>query len=67
MFRRRPLVVGGAVDAYGERRYTALGESERGRRLMAVFTASRPGEAKVITARDMAKRERRLYERKKRR
>lgn len=44
----------------------ALGQTEDSRYLMVVFTIPKLGKAKVITARDMNNRERRLYKRKRR-
>ena len=62
-FFNRPILV--AVDASHsaeERRYAALGQTIAGRRLSIVFTI-RGGLVRVISARNMSRRERRLYER----
>ncbi len=44
-----------------ERRYLALGQTDGGRRLFLVFTL-RDGLIRVISARDMSRRERKAYE-----
>lgn len=44
-----------------EERYVLLGETKKSRRLFVVFTM-RSGKARVISARDLNKRERKLYE-----
>jgi uncharacterized DUF497 family protein len=62
-FFNRPILV--AVDASHsaeERRYAALGQTIAGRRLSIVFTI-RGRLVRVISARNMSRRERRLYER----
>ncbi|MGA2263876.1 MAG: BrnT family toxin [Acidobacteriota bacterium] len=62
-FFNRPILV--AVDASHsaeERRYAALGLTIAGRRLSIVFTI-RGRLVRVISARNMSHRERRLYER----
>jgi len=46
--------------------YLALGTTEDGRRLAVVFTFKADGSAYIITARDMDKKERRLYRRERR-
>jgi uncharacterized protein len=45
----------------GEERYLALGHTDRNRRLLIVFTI-RDRLIRVISARDMTKAERRIYE-----
>ena len=62
MFFNRPLLV--APDlGHPERelRHAALGQTNAGRRLAAVFTV-RGTLVRVISARDMSRRERRIYE-----
>ena len=51
-------------DYLGEDLYLALGRSAAGRYLMVVFLHKKTGEALVISARDMAAKERRRYEQK---
>jgi hypothetical protein len=58
----RPILV--TVDeqhSTEERRYAALGQTNAGRRLSIVFTIRRT-LVRVISARDMSRRERRVYE-----
>ena len=60
-FFNRPLIV--APDAGHSRRevrFAALGRTEEGRRLSVVFTLRRT-LIRVISARDMSRRERRIY------
>ena len=62
-FFNRPILV--AVDerhCNEERRYAALGQTKAGRRLAIVFTI-RETLVRVISARNMSRRERRFYER----
>ncbi len=62
-FFNRPILV--AVDerhSAEERRYAALGQTKAGRRLAIVFTI-RGTLVRVISARHMSRRERRIYER----
>jgi uncharacterized protein len=62
VFFNRPLLVAPDVEHSGrEPRYAALGESNVGRRLALVFTI-RGALVRVISARDMSRRERRIYE-----
>jgi uncharacterized DUF497 family protein len=61
-FFNRPILV--AVDASHseeERRYAALSQTVAGRRLSIVFSV-RDGLVRVVSARNMSRRERRLYE-----
>lgn len=63
VFFQRPLLL--ARDTGHSRRevrYAALGQTAAGRRLTVVFTI-RGALIRVISARDMSRRERRLYER----
>ena len=62
-FFNRPILV--AVDerhSAEERRYAALGQTNAGRRLAIVFTI-RGTLVRVISARNMSRRERRIYAR----
>ena len=51
-------------DREGEDVYLALGQSDAGRYLAVLFIHKRTEEALVLSARDMARKERRLYARK---
>lgn len=51
-------------DRKGEDVYLALGRSEAGRYLAVVFIHKRNNDALIVSARDMAKKERKQYERK---
>lgn len=48
-------------DRYGESRYLALGRTNAGRYLIVFFVAVPPDQAKVITARDMDRKERNWF------
>jgi uncharacterized DUF497 family protein len=48
-------------DVEGEDLYLAMGRTEAGRYLIVYFLHKVTGEALVISARDMTKKERRLY------
>lgn len=52
----------------GERKdedvYIALGQTEGGRYLVALFIYKITGEALILSARDMSRKERKIYERK---
>ena len=61
MFRRPHLVLRGSMDQYGERRYTSMGQTGRGRYILAVYVIEEPDLARIITARDMTDRERTYY------
>ena len=62
VFFNHPLVVGvDAKHSSAENRYYALGESDAGRRLFIVFTI-REEEIRIISARDMSRRERKRFE-----
>jgi hypothetical protein len=61
LFFNRPLIV--ADDerhSAAEQRFYALGKTDGGRRLFAVFTV-RDDLIRVISARDMSRRERRVF------
>jgi uncharacterized DUF497 family protein len=49
------------VKRAGGKRYTVLGRTARGRPVMVVLLRQAGGLVRVITARDMVDRERRLY------
>lgn len=62
VFFNRPFVVApGSSHSQHEPRYAALGRTDKGRRLTLVFTV-RGALLRVISARDMSRRERRIYE-----
>lgn len=63
MFWNRPLIVAGdAAHSGTERRFFALGRSDAGRMLFAVFTLRAAGALiRVISVRDMSRKERRAY------
>ncbi|MGH9461354.1 MAG: BrnT family toxin [Vicinamibacteria bacterium] len=63
VFFNRPVRVAPAKFVQGEPRYAALGSSSGGRLLTVVFTL-RGTLIRPISARDMSRRERRLYEQK---
>ena len=61
VFLNRPLVVGNAPkDAAKETRQFALGRTDQGRQLTVVFTF-RGSLLRVISARPMSRKERRVY------
>ena len=63
VFFQRPLrIARDPAHKQAEARYAALGQTAAGRRLTLVFTI-RGTLIRVISARDMSRRERRLYER----
>lgn len=51
-------------DRKGEDVYMALGKSEAGRYLAVIFIHKQNNDALVLSARDMARKERKQYERK---
>jgi uncharacterized protein len=65
IFFNRPLIVASVASdlAHSQRepRYAALGTTDYGRRLAVVFTV-RESMVRVISARDMRRPERRIYE-----
>ncbi len=62
VFFNRPLVVGDDEEhSLSEDRYYAFGQTDAGRRLFVVYTV-RGERIRVISARDMTPRERRMYE-----
>lgn len=63
IFFNQPLIVADdVVHSGGEPRYYALGRTEGNRRLFAVFTIRGDTLIRVISARDMSKKERAAYE-----
>lgn len=60
VFFNSPLLVSGTERSYDEPRFYALGETEAGRLLFVVFTLRRD-LIRVISARDMSRKERRGY------
>jgi uncharacterized protein len=61
VFLNRPLIVGGdEKHSVTEERLYALGETDGGRLIFAVFTI-RDLLIRVISARDMSRKERRIY------
>lgn len=62
VFFNRPLVAAEDWEhSQVESRYYALGQTDGGRRLFVVFTV-RGNKIRVISARDMSRQERRVYE-----
>jgi len=61
-FNQPLLTLPDEEHANGEARYLALGRTDRRRRLIVIFTI-RQDRLRVISARDMTKRERTLYPR----
>jgi len=51
----------GTGDVEGEDLYAALGRTETGRYLIVYFVHKTTGEALVVSAREMTKKERRTY------
>jgi uncharacterized DUF497 family protein len=51
-------------DVEGENLYTAMGQTRTGRYLIIYFIHKMTGEALIVSARDMTKRERKLYAKK---
>lgn len=57
------LLVADAKHSHSEHRYHALGKTDEGRTLHITFTLRKAGEKiRVISARDMHKKERTIYE-----
>jgi len=61
IFLFAPLVARDTGHSGTESRFHALGETAGGRRLLAVFTV-RGARIRIISVRDMSRRERRMYE-----
>ena len=51
-------------DRKGENVYMALGQTEAGRYLTVLFIHKQTGEALILSARKMANKERKMYDRK---
>jgi uncharacterized DUF497 family protein len=51
-------------DIEGEDLYAAIGQTSAGRYLMIYFVHKKTGEALMVTARDMTKKEKRSYAKK---
>jgi uncharacterized DUF497 family protein len=61
VFFNRPFIVApDSAHSQREPRYAALGRTDQGRQLTVVFTV-RAALVRVISARDMSRRERRIY------
>ena len=61
MFFNTPLLAGAdEVHSHREKRFYALGQTDEGRRLFVAFTM-RTTRLRVISARDMSRKERRIY------
>ncbi len=60
VFFNQPLIV---FESYGleEERFLALGKTNQGRRLAVIFTIRKKKLIRVISARDMSKKERKVY------
>jgi uncharacterized DUF497 family protein len=61
IFSNKPLLVFNALHSPSEERYKALGRSNENRKLLAIFTV-RNSKLRVISIRDMSRKERREYE-----
>ena len=62
-FNEPLLLVADTKHSHAEQRYHALGKSDEGRTLHITFTLRKSGEKiRVISARDMHKKERTIYE-----
>jgi uncharacterized protein len=60
VFMNRPIIVGDLSRPSNERRYFGLGRTDRDRQMMVVFTL-RGSRIRVISARPMSRKERRIY------
>lgn len=61
VFFNQPIIVrGGEIHSQEEPRYYVLGKTNRERHLFIVFTI-RKNKIRVISARDMSRKERRVY------
>ena len=62
VFLRKPLIVSEDVGhSQREKRFRALGQTDMGRKLFLVFTI-RSSNIRIISARDMSRKERYAYE-----
>ena len=61
VFFNKPLLTGDDTKhSQEENRYYVLGQTDQGRLLFVVFTV-RQGDIRVISARDMSRKERKIY------
>ena len=60
VFLHGPVILPDPGHSRAELRYLALGRTDRGRRLAVIFTV-RKNRIRVISARDMSRKERRIY------
>lgn len=62
VFLNEPLIIlGDPIHSVAEQRYAAFGRTDQGRLLVVIFTR-RGRSLRVISARDMNRRERKFYE-----
>lgn len=61
MFYNKPLLLSDALPFKSETRYKAFGRSNNNRKLLAVFTV-RNNKLRIISIRDMSRKERSEYE-----
>ena len=62
VFFNEPLIIlGDPIHSVAEQRYAAFGRTDQGRLLVVIFTR-RGRSLRVISARDMNRRERKFYE-----
>ncbi len=64
VFFNQPLLIFDTYSLEGEGRYIALGRTNAGRLLTIVFTVRKKNLIRVISARDMSRKERKSYEEK---
>jgi uncharacterized DUF497 family protein len=62
VFFNMPLVVLGTYTTSDARRYLALGKTNSGRLLTVIFTIRKKNLIRVISARDMSRKERNAYD-----
>jgi len=60
----KPVYFKDTKHSFNEARFGAYGKTNEGRQLTVIFT-NRKGNIRIITARDMSKKERRIYEKNK--
>lgn len=60
-FGQSKFLLKDVIHSEGEARYIIMGETRLGRKLFVVFTL-RKSQVRIISARDLNKRERKLYE-----
>ncbi|MHB1865384.1 MAG: BrnT family toxin [Candidatus Saccharimonadales bacterium] len=62
IFSNEPItIMDDAAHSTNEKRYSALGKTQKNRKLFVVFT-ERNNKIRIISARDMSKKERSTYE-----